>query len=489
MEIENQILKAVELGVHNKHPNFKISQANPAGGMCSHRKSGGKFKTAEISVPTGIDDRDLVIRWHELMHAKYSVNTPHCGSMSANTTEDIIIHLRGLTMNGFKTKFGHLLKSMTRVAIGDINGNIDPSMRASNPIRKLMMENMAHSQFYRSVFLRGFSLLMLVRLQNVWTNGASKLAYLITEKVIKLAEEKPDTDQFWAQFESNLHNQGRSICEYDSFISHSCWTNEPMRCFTNQIIALSKRIAVAVDRKQTRVANRHHGLLSALIKAFVDNPQVGKIEGKAEKMPKGMFGSSTKRRVKYVENILTHKCCTAMAPYASPSSTGSGIRPDRLSKAVFGYPSVFTRRKQVNKPPSAIMLDMSGSMSWSAKQLADMCAILPSADVFIYSNKGKRGDMGNCDGTIERIASKGMRVGEMPKTGGGNGCDLQAMEKLLSFKGNVVLVSDLGFCGQGADAAALAQKLVDENKGRRLTICESSEQAINFFKERSKKGW
>ena len=490
MEIENQILKAVELGVHNKHPNFKISQANPAGGMCSHRKSKGKYTTAEISVPTGMDDRDLVIRWHELMHAKYSVNTPHCGSISANATEDVIIHLTGLSVSEFGIKFGHLFRSMAKVAMGDINGNIAPSMRASNSIRKLMMENMAHSQFYRSVFLRGFSLLMLVRLERDYLNfNTKRLAHLITEKVIKLAEEKPDTNEFWAGFESNLHNQGRSLCEYDSFLAHSCWTNEPMRCFTNQIIALSKRIAVAVDRKQTRLFNRHHALLSALIKAFVDNPQVGKIEGKAEKMPKGMLGSSTKRRVKYVENILTHKCCTAMAPYASPSSTGSGIRPDRLSKAVFGYPSVFTRRKQVNKPPSAIMLDMSGSMSWNAKQLADMCAILPSADVFIYSSKGKRGDIGTCDGTIERIASKGRRVGEMPKTGGGNGCDLQAMEKLLSFKGNVVLVSDLGFCGQGADAAALAQKLVDENKGRRLTVCESSEQAIKFFKERSKKGW
>lgn len=509
MTLQNEILKVVELGVQNKHPKFTVSSGGSEGGRCAHRKFGRKNKTIEMTVPTDTNDLGRVIRWHELMHAKHSANNPHCGSIGGNAGEDILIHLAGLEIPSFDAKFRHLYRSMVKVGIGDINGNISPSLRSSNPIRRLLLENTGHAPFYRSVFLRGLSLLMLVAwvgrkpessaytLVKTEDCGLRTLAIKIIKRVTKQSDQGDDLSStqlwdFWAGFESNLHAQGLSISQYDAFANSKYtyrpdWRNQPMMCFMTQIVALAKRISLAAERRKTKETRKHHRLLLALVKAFVDNPAKEMVMEPHKNIPKGMLGSSTNRMVRYVENDLTHRCCTSVKPYASPSSTGSGINPSRLTKAVFGYPSVFTRRKQVNKPPSAIMLDMSSSMSWSREQLAEMCAILPSADVFIYSNKNHRGAA--CDGTIERIASKGRRVGEMPRTGGGNGCDLQAMEKLLSFKGNVVLVSDLGFCGQGSAAEALALDLVYRNVGKRLTVCDSSHKAIKFFKERSKKGW
>lgn len=105
--------------------------------------------------------------------------------------------------------------------------------------------------------------------------------------------------------------------------------------------------------------------------------------------------------------------------------TDTGSVPRRLSRyATDG--AVFS--KTVKKGFASVVVDCSGSMSFTTKDVEEIVDSLPHCNVAVYSGRGEFGQ-------IVLVAKDGKRVDEMPPFLGGNVVDFQAVEWLAKQRG------------------------------------------------------
>jgi len=140
---------------------------------------------------------------------------------------------------------------------------------------------------------------------------------------------------------------------------------------------------------------------------------------------------------------------------------------------------LFSRRVR-QKPGGTVLIDASGSMNATKKNLSQLCELIPTATVAFYSGGDSTGK-----GDLVIYALNGKRyAGELPDKHlhGGNAVDLPAVKWLLAQQQPHTLVSDLGFCGGVLGSEAIAHALVERGKHRGdLTVHGSLDAAYEAF--------
>jgi hypothetical protein len=118
---------------------------------------------------------------------------------------------------------------------------------------------------------------------------------------------------------------------------------------------------------------------------------------------------------------------------------------------------LFSRRVRQEKG-GCVCIDASGSMGATARNLTELCALVPTATLGYYS--GTHGGKGN----LCIYAKDGKRYsGRLPDEFhfGGNAVDLPAIRWLMKHPKPWILVSDLQFCGGVSGSEAIAKALVE----------------------------
>lgn len=478
--MKNNIKEIVSAGVSNKHAKFVVEESYSGdGGVCVARKFGkiseGGRQTTAIKVPLGSTDLDAVIRWHELLHSKFSAHLPIGTSLADNCAEDAVIH----SMQA-KADFSHLDEKILKVGISDLRQGVSAVKVATNP---------SHIEFSRSLILRGLFLLIGQRTSMLQKSSTPKVDRI--ERILRKVFERVGSHK-------NILKQDSSF-DFNNFVHKSRREIDNIRLDLPEMIRSANALkqmkdggACSLSASYTLELVRYNSNRRRYLKAvkklrqlFHDAIETGG-ESERKAMEKKGEAIATEGAAIFKEPPRTSQCTTAKARGFIPSSTGSIINGARLAKALVGCASVFLKRRQAKRPPTAIMIDMSGSMAWGKEELEEVCRLLPSCTVYGYSNWHRSS---KTDGTIFLMAKNGLRVDSAPPSGGGNGCDLQAVRKLLTHQGNVVLVSDLGFCGQTQERTDEAFRLVRMHDKTRLKVFDSTQGFIQFLREKAKKGW
>ena len=160
---------------------------------------------------------------------------------------------------------------------------------------------------------------------------------------------------------------------------------------------------------------------------------------------------------------------------------GVNINAARYVNAIASGDShgLFHRRIK-EKAGGVVLIDASGSMCANEKNVAAICALVPTATVAYYSGSDGRGK-----GELVVYAYEGKRfAGKLPPESihGGNAVDLPAIQWMMRQPKPWHLVSDLGFCGGNLGAEVIAHALVERGKQRGdLTVHASLEAAYEAF--------
>lgn len=173
-----------------------------------------------------------------------------------------------------------------------------------------------------------------------------------------------------------------------------------------------------------------------------------------------------------------------------PSHSGAILRVGRLAQIAAGDVSMpaFLRNevRSVTKrrPPVAILIDASGSMHIDHATLRRIVELSPKSVCAYYYGMDDNEDEPYACGDLVIYARGGMRASELPEQkGAGNEIDLHAVRWLLAHPGDVVLVSDLVFCGGARhEEYQLALDLVVAARERgKLTVLPSADALIEYL--------
>ena len=136
------------------------------------------------------------------------------------------------------------------------------------------------------------------------------------------------------------------------------------------------------------------------------------------------------------------------------------INPNRFVAAMTtGNANGLFARRVRQKAGGCVVIDASGSMHATKKNLSALCALVPTATVAYYSGGMKQGT-----GQLTRYTNNGKRYnGELPQTSlkGGNNVDLAAVQWLMKHPKPWTFVSDMAFCGGVAGSEVVAHALVE----------------------------
>ena len=129
-----------------------------------------------------------------------------------------------------------------------------------------------------------------------------------------------------------------------------------------------------------------------------------------------------------------------------------------------------------------MVLDCSGSMDLTKKQIREILEAAPGMTVLGYTDRGT----GTPNAWV--LANRGRMVEELPFTGSGNGVDLPALEWGVAHKQRsnspVMWVSDGGVCGEGQGSSnALAMACIQYCVRNRIIVVPHLDEAIDMLKK------
>jgi len=168
-----------------------------------------------------------------------------------------------------------------------------------------------------------------------------------------------------------------------------------------------------------------------------------------------------------------------------PSSTGSKI--GKMSRLLTDPDRrVFTTKQRA--VDALLVLDLSGSMSWSTDELDEVIEAARGAVVVGYSATD-RGD--DPRPNVWLLAKDGRRVRELPDVPGGNGCDGTALEYAVKRYRRragmpVLWVSDGQVTGRTRSTVALAHDMVARLRRHRVTQVQNATDAIETLRAMSR---
>ena len=163
------------------------------------------------------------------------------------------------------------------------------------------------------------------------------------------------------------------------------------------------------------------------------------------------------------------------------TSSNIGRSPRRMHR-LLSDPSMRIFDKVSRGAGGVVIIDNSGSMSLSHKQVQRIVEHSPGALVASYS------ELGTDDPNMYILANKGRMVNSIPKQGAGNGVDFPAIEWAVKNKQRsnspVVWVTDGGVCGKNAGYNdILAMQCINFCRKHNIIIVPHVEEAIAVLKK------
>lgn len=157
-----------------------------------------------------------------------------------------------------------------------------------------------------------------------------------------------------------------------------------------------------------------------------------------------------------------------------------GMRPRRMHRYLTD-PQMRIFDKVVRGSGGVVVLDSSGSMSFSREQLHSILDHCAGATVIMYSDRESNST--NC----WIVADKGRMVNELPDVGHGNGVDFPALEFAKTFRKTsnapFIWVTDGGVCGpQQGFSNLLAMQCIVFCKRNNAIIVPHADEAIEQLK-------
>ncbi len=169
-----------------------------------------------------------------------------------------------------------------------------------------------------------------------------------------------------------------------------------------------------------------------------------------------------------------------------PSNTGR--HPRRLHRYLTD-PEMRIFDRTIKGVGGVMVLDCSGSMDLTKKQIREILQAAPGVTVLGYTDRGANSP------NAWVLADKGRMCEELPFTGQGNGVDLPALEWGVAHKQRsnspVIWVSDGGVCGDGQGSSeALAMQCIKYCIRNRVIVVPHLDEAVDMLKnmKRGQKG-
>lgn len=158
-------------------------------------------------------------------------------------------------------------------------------------------------------------------------------------------------------------------------------------------------------------------------------------------------------------------------------ASASGSRPRRIHRMMTDpQMRIFDRKTKGNG--GVVIIDASGSMSFTHDQIRQMVENAPGATVAIYTDRNQPG-LPN----MWVVADKGRMVSELPETGFGNGVDFPAIKwgttKRQKSSSPMIWVTDGGVCGKNDNFTnILAMQCIKFCKQNNIVVVPHVEEAI-----------
>ena len=162
-----------------------------------------------------------------------------------------------------------------------------------------------------------------------------------------------------------------------------------------------------------------------------------------------------------------------------PANTGRS--PRRLHRYLTD-PEMRIFDRTIKGVGGVLVLDCSGSMSLTKKQIREILEAAPGVTVLGYSDNGREGP------NAWVLARKGRMVEELPSTGHGNGVDYPAIvwghENRQKSSSPVIWVSDGGVCGKSSGFHnGLAMQCIRYCIKNRILVVPHLDEAIDMLKK------
>ena len=167
-------------------------------------------------------------------------------------------------------------------------------------------------------------------------------------------------------------------------------------------------------------------------------------------------------------------------------ATNMGRRPRRMHRMLTD-PSMRVFDRTVRGSGGMVILDASGSMSFTESQIAEILEHAPGATIAMYSDRGNTGT------NMWIVADKGRMVEQLPDYGFGNGVDFPAIEWGVKNRAKknapLVWVTDGGVCGHNDSFnSVLAMQCLTYARKNRYIIVPHADEAIKQLKQLANNG-
>ena len=162
-------------------------------------------------------------------------------------------------------------------------------------------------------------------------------------------------------------------------------------------------------------------------------------------------------------------------------ASNMGMRPRRMHRMITD-PQMRIFDKVVRGTGGVVIIDGSGSMSFSREQLTKIIENAPGATVAVYTDRGDS-NMTN----LWVVSHKGKMVNELPSVGQGNGVDFPAIEwgvkQKQTSRSPIVWVTDGGVCGKNGNfEAVLAMQCINFCKKNNIIVVPHVDEAVEQLK-------
>ena len=162
-------------------------------------------------------------------------------------------------------------------------------------------------------------------------------------------------------------------------------------------------------------------------------------------------------------------------------ASNTGRHPRRLHRYLTD-PEMRIFDRTIKGIGGVMVLDCSGSMDLTKKQIRQILEAAPGMTVLGYTDRGE----GTPNAWV--LADKGRMVEELPFTGSGNGVDLPALEWGIAHKQRsnspVMWVSDGGVCGNGQGSSTqLTMQCIKYVIRNRIIVVPHLDEAIDMLKK------
>jgi hypothetical protein len=163
-------------------------------------------------------------------------------------------------------------------------------------------------------------------------------------------------------------------------------------------------------------------------------------------------------------------------------ASNMGMRPRRMHRMITD-PQMRIFDKVIRGTGGVVIIDGSGSMSFSREQLTKIIENAPGATVAVYTDRGDP-NMTN----LWVVSHKGKMVNELPSVGQGNGVDFPAIEwgvkQKQTSKSPIIWVTDGGVCGaHGNYEAVLAMQCINFCKKNNIVVVPHVDEAVDQLKK------